>query len=225
MIINPRNMIRKEKYTIEEVLSKAKLFIDMKKTDPRQRVEFDGDLMKMASDRYKCFILSGTKCVSCGIEGQYFFKERDSKGTNKTDIYHFNLYAVDGEGNEVLMTKDHIIPVSKGGKNELANYQTMCSHCNEDKDDNIYEDLSLKTVTLYTDIFGIELNQERQSFVGSFDNRGQGFRITLLKKYINELPYLVEVSENALLLSVEKCDEEVEADEWDLMFRRILQEL
>ena len=33
------------------------------------------------------------------------------------------------------MTKDHIIPKSKGGKNELSNYQTMCTYCNNEKAD------------------------------------------------------------------------------------------
>lgn len=43
------------------------------------------------------------------------------------------LYAVDQDGEEVMMTKDHIIPVSKGGKNTLENYQTMCRKCNVQK--------------------------------------------------------------------------------------------
>jgi len=39
-------------------------------------------------------------------------------------------------GHEVLMTKDHIIPKSKGGKNTLKKYQTMCTHCNCRKGSN-----------------------------------------------------------------------------------------
>jgi hypothetical protein len=136
MKMNPRNMIRNGMYLIEEVLDKAKPFLDSKKSDVTTRVNFDGDIMKMASDRYKCFIVSGTKCVCCGIEGQYFYKERDAKGC-KNPVYHFNMYALDEYGNELLMTKDHIIPKSKGGKDVIENYQTMCSHCNEEKGDKI----------------------------------------------------------------------------------------
>ena len=47
------------------------------------------------------------------------------------------LYAVNENGIEVLMTKDHIIPVSKGGKNILSNYQTMCELCNLEKGNNM----------------------------------------------------------------------------------------
>jgi hypothetical protein len=42
---------------------------------------------------------------------------------------HFNLYAMEN-GIEVLMTKDHILPVSHGGPEHLCNLQTMCMTCN-----------------------------------------------------------------------------------------------
>lgn len=41
--------------------------------------------------------------------------------------------AIDENGKEVLMTKDHIIPKSKGGADDISNYQTMCERCNEAK--------------------------------------------------------------------------------------------
>ena len=31
------------------------------------------------------------------------------------------------------MTKDHILPRSKGGIDDISNYQTMCKPCNEVK--------------------------------------------------------------------------------------------
>ena len=37
--------------------------------------------------------------------------------------------------NTILFTKDHILPRSKGGKNWLQNYQTMCYNCNQEKAD------------------------------------------------------------------------------------------
>lgn len=35
------------------------------------------------------------------------------------------------------MTKDHIMPKSKGGADSLSNYQTMCLPCNEAKADRM----------------------------------------------------------------------------------------
>ena len=86
-----------------------------------------GDLhtVNMDSHRYFTFKVS-TRCVACGLEGTKFLLER---GRNEKTP-HFNLYAEE-HGELVLMTKDHINPVSNGGKNELANYQTMCSICNQ----------------------------------------------------------------------------------------------
>ena len=45
---------------------------------------------------------------------------------------HFNLYGLEDE-EEVMFTKDHIIPKSKGGRTHISNMQTMCSNCNNAK--------------------------------------------------------------------------------------------
>jgi 5-methylcytosine-specific restriction endonuclease McrA len=98
---------------------------------------YDGDEIKMASDRYYTFAKS-LHCAHYNIIGSFLAKERhvDKNGNiNNGEAYHFNLYAIDDNGNEVLMTKDHIIPKSKGGRNELSNYITMCRPCNEIKGD------------------------------------------------------------------------------------------
>lgn len=121
-----RNYDRKGKeYRIEEVLP----FVD-EVSNRKVRKDFDGDMIKMTSDRLITFKNSGTKCVDCGMEAKYFVKE---KTRDKDEPYHFNLYGIDENGEEVLFTKDHIIPKSKGGANHVSNYQTMCCVCNEKK--------------------------------------------------------------------------------------------
>ncbi len=109
-------------YSIESVLS----LLD------HEAAMFGGDRINLTSQRYQVFKKS-TVCVGCGIEGQFFAKER-----HKSDEkYHFNLYAVNKNGHFVMMTKDHIIPKSKGGRNFLSNYQTMCHRCNAKKADKV----------------------------------------------------------------------------------------
>lgn len=93
--------------------------------------------VKMDSQRYEVFKKKGTKCISCGIEGKYFALERSHGKANNPNKYHFNLYAKNKHGLEILLTKDHIHPVSKGGRNVLSNYQTMCEKCNSRKGDKI----------------------------------------------------------------------------------------
>lgn len=124
-------MIRKEIIPISEVypIVKDVLFEPNKK---KSLVDIRGDLIKGNSQRFQTFFTKGLKCVSCGIKGEYFAKEK-TKGDKR---YHLNLYAIDDNG-EVLMTKDHIIPYSKGGPNKLSNYQTMCIKCNVAKGSKI----------------------------------------------------------------------------------------
>lgn len=94
-------------------------------------IYFMGKKIKLASHRYQTFLISGIVCVICGLKGAFFGVEAFPMERNN-GVYHMNLYAIK-DGVEVLMTKDHIIPKSKGGKNSLSNYQTMCSVCNVEK--------------------------------------------------------------------------------------------
>ncbi|MBQ2883822.1 MAG: HNH endonuclease [Alphaproteobacteria bacterium] len=125
---------RKSTHSIEEVREVVKDVLFYK--DKRYaKVELDGDIIKGNSQRYQTFFTKGTKCVCCGIEGKYFAKEKVSSDKS----YHLNLYAIDENGKEVLMTKDHILPKSKGGQDHVDNYQPMCVRCNKAKGNNIEE--------------------------------------------------------------------------------------
>lgn len=145
MIVHSGNYFydRKETYPVEAVLP----FIGEVLRD------YDGDLMDMSSQRYVVFAHS-VECVCCGLRGTYFAKERHTKRVPArhehyrtragkrarrvvewgfvpvNERYHFNLYAIREDGTEEMLTKDHIIPRSKGGRDCLENYQTMCRTCN-----------------------------------------------------------------------------------------------
>jgi len=96
---------------------------------------YDGHMVKMYSQRYQLFASKGVECVHCGLVGVFFGLEKIIN--QEGDRYHFNLYGI-RDGQDMLITKDHIIPKSKGGKNSLSNYQVMCYACNSDKSNNIY---------------------------------------------------------------------------------------
>jgi hypothetical protein len=82
--------------------------------------------VKLKSDRLKLFASKGVICCKCGLVGSRFYMEKHEGSKS----YHLNLYAVNKNGNEILMTKDHIIPRSRGGSDKLFNYRTMCFKCN-----------------------------------------------------------------------------------------------
>lgn len=143
-------MERKQIYGTGEILNKV--------TKDYHSYTFDGDSVNLLSDRLKTFCFKGLSCVCCGISGSFFAKERHMKSikikkgkrtirrehvTNIDQPFHFNLYAVIA-GFEILMTKDHIIPRSLGGKDSLINYQTMCTICNRKKGNGIQNERSEK---------------------------------------------------------------------------------
>lgn len=122
-------------YTLEEVLP----FISW--NGKKLIRDFDGNKVKMFSLRLRNFAQHGTVCETCGLCGAFFVLERHlatshyrEKGCTR---YHFNLYGIDEDGQEILFTKDHIVPKSKGGADNLKNLQTMCIICNAEKDDKI----------------------------------------------------------------------------------------
>ena len=112
--INREGIFKDKKYSTDEVLDFY--------TRDKVTKNYDGEEMKMNSQRYMVFKFKGCTCVECGRVGTHFKMQKD-RGSRS---YHFGLWSDDG----VQMTKDHIIPKSKGGRNALENYQTMCEKCN-----------------------------------------------------------------------------------------------
>ena len=133
------------KFCIDDVLNNVVFTSDGSKQKGQRNLNvyhwYDGKRVNMSSQRYQLFATKGLSCVCCGITGSFFSLDESShiqKGAEEPILgYHFNLIALDDDGNEVLMTKDHILPKSKGGKDYLSNYQTMCVLCNLKKANNI----------------------------------------------------------------------------------------
>lgn len=81
-------------------------------------------LVRMNSDRYHVF-KANHQCVSCGLSGTQMVLDMNPGDQSP----HFNMYGEE-HGRLVLMTKDHILAKSKGGTDNLDNFQTMCATCN-----------------------------------------------------------------------------------------------
>ncbi len=106
--------------TAEEILS----LVDV----PQENIKVNGYLVRTTSLRYAIF-RKQPKCACCERRISYGILQTCHQSKQKRA--HFNLFSKDG----MLMTKDHIKPKSKGGKNKLSNLQTMCLRCNSKKGD------------------------------------------------------------------------------------------
>lgn len=135
--MSKKSMVKgSKKYGIDEVFTLIgnDYLIGDKVIDKKADVEIDGYLVHRSSLRYKVFYQKGTVCCRCGRKGAYFTLDKETAEYDG-NRRHFNLYSEDN----VLMTKDHILPRSMGGKDKVSNMQTMCVHCNVKKGHQIEE--------------------------------------------------------------------------------------
>ena len=114
-----------KKYTIDEIHK------SLEKDELPDKILYHERDYKDSLKRVKIMVAlikrDGNKCVQCKIVPEYF-----ALGKDKSGRWHLDLYSdVDNETH--MLTIDHVYPKSKGGKNEIENYQLMCKICNEDK--------------------------------------------------------------------------------------------
>ena len=121
-------IIEPKRYEIAEVfgmIGEGNLLRRDSRLKKSKDVEVDGFKVHPISLRYMTFYQKGTTCVCCGKVGTHF----KLCGDDSTARRHFNLFADDG----TLITKDHILPKSKGGEDTVENLQPMCEKCNAAK--------------------------------------------------------------------------------------------
>jgi len=93
------------------------------------RIDLNGRCVSIR--RMSCFANYGVKCAHCNRQGTELRLEQHRDGS-----VHLDLYAKEGE-RSILMTIDHVQPLSKGGKDHIKNIQPMCYPCNQIKADSI----------------------------------------------------------------------------------------
>lgn len=99
---------------------------------------YDWDV-NINSLKLNCFKKYGMACVQCGIEAKNFYLVEENRGHE--NVISLQSFGFTDDGKRILMTIDHIIPVSKDGpKKSISNVQPMCSICNKEKGNNLDAD-------------------------------------------------------------------------------------
>jgi len=123
--------------------------------------------VKMGSQRYIVF-KKQRSCYVCGLNGIKFTLE-----TSDLKICpHFNLYGHEFS-QDVLMTKDHIIPRSKGGKDIISNYNTVCVICNNLKSNEFSYEQTLELRNIWNENY---LKLDKNELRNLINNKQNLFR-------------------------------------------------
>lgn len=75
-------------------------------------------------------------CDTCGIAAGYAVLEAHKETPN---AIHLNFYSYDFNGQEVMLTWDHVKPKADGGSNKQNNAQCLCEICNGMKGADFYK--------------------------------------------------------------------------------------
>jgi hypothetical protein len=75
------------------------------------------------------------RCFNCGLKASVWIVDRSANEqypNRQQGVINrrMNLFGRNAEGELVMMTQDHIIPVSKGGFTVLENLRPACERCN-----------------------------------------------------------------------------------------------
>ena len=113
----------------------------MDKIDDEETYYVGNMKVKTIGERLLCYKHNGVVCSECGKNGVVILAQRYPIDKSA----HINFYSIETDGSLSMMTVDHIIPRSMGGKNHHKNYEPMCQECNLKKGN----DCSLKDLLDY----------------------------------------------------------------------------
>lgn len=90
------------------------------------------------------------KCWCCGVEADRFIVKHHKNDRNKPPVLELFAHTKHAL---VMMTRDHIVPVSLGGHNDVENLRPACEPCNnkrKNKMDTVDQEFMDKNTHLWS---------------------------------------------------------------------------
>jgi hypothetical protein len=118
--------------------NQIKVILDWR--NPERSEPVDDSFLELYQDHWRlgCFYRRGLKCMHCDRVGTHIVEWYDSEVNRVSGVgLHRDIVGYDSNGDVFLMTVDHIVPKSKGGKDKFDNLQPMCALCNKIKADTL----------------------------------------------------------------------------------------
>lgn len=104
----------------------------LKELEGKPKINILGHTLKLRGMRYQTLIRDRVTCMNCGKKATIAYLWFDPRGR-----YLLNFFATREECQADMLTKDHIIPKSKGGPTELNNLRCLCFDCNSKKGNSL----------------------------------------------------------------------------------------
>lgn len=139
-----QNYVRFARFEQDDLAELFAMILRMRAIN-QTRYEINGVVAQLVNKRTETLARDGGVCMACGHEPTHAWIEdnttpRDDRGRwlkNPPPLYqgdpfaaHLNVYCTTKEGHELLMTVDHVIPKSRGGRDRLDNFVVLCQRCN-----------------------------------------------------------------------------------------------
>ena len=109
---------------------------------------FHGGVSRMTGQRSKVAINS---IIAVKRSAQNKYSKRTIPPLTNRELFFRDAYLCLYCGhkfNDSLLTRDHVVPVSKGGKDKWSNVVTACRHCNTRKGDRRPEDANMPLLAI-----------------------------------------------------------------------------
>jgi len=136
---NRRNQSKHRHYGNVELLARELIYpVDLLEWMPRDRAHMilNERRVEVNNLRIQCFREKGLTCANCSLEAS--FAALELVQSPNYNGWALNFYGL-RDGVEIIFTKDHIYPRSKGGPDEMDNLQPMCWPCNLRKGNNVVQ--------------------------------------------------------------------------------------